>query len=103
MSDANTERKAACPKAAGLVSCKHCVEFLLDYLDGALSVEEQFRFDSHLAFCADCAVFLENYRKAASLTSGLSREERERASPAVPEELVKAILAARPKPSGAGG
>lgn len=84
-----------CPKAAGLVSCEHCVEFLLDYLDGRLSDEERFKFESHIAFCGDCKVFLDNYRKAAALTQSLTRDERVRAAGPVPEELVRAILAAR--------
>lgn len=84
-----------CPDAAGSVTCEQCVEFLLDYVDGLLPDAEKFKFESHVAFCKDCEVYVENYRKASLLTAGLGRAERVRAATAVPEGLIDAILRAR--------
>ncbi|MEZ6234275.1 MAG: zf-HC2 domain-containing protein [Phycisphaerales bacterium] len=89
-----------CPDAAKTVSCEDCAEFLLDYIDGALPEDQRFKFDSHIAFCRDCEVYLENYRKAAAMTAGLGRDERVQAGAQVPKGLVEAILAARKRQGG---
>lgn len=86
-----------CPDVARTMTCRDCVEFLLDYLDGVVPDDERFKFESHLAFCPDCATYLDNYRKAASLVQGLGREERAQRTPELPTELVRAILDARKK------
>lgn len=91
------ENRPPCPQIARTVSCRECTEFLLDYLDGVLPAEQRFKFDSHLAYCADCALYLENYRKAAALAQDLGRDERLSQSPELPAELVRAILEARKK------
>ncbi len=86
----------------GGMTCKDCVDFLLDYVDGVLPAERVSTFHAHLAVCPDCTVYLENYRKAALLTSGLSRQERHEAAvgQTAPVALVDAILKARK--TGAG-
>ena len=76
------------------MTCKELVEFLMDYLDGLLSESERRRFEEHLGECPDCVAYLATYREAARLgkeacTAGDSIPTD------VPEELVRAILAAR--------
>lgn len=88
-------RRPPCPEAATSVTCEHCVEFLLDYLDGRLPEPERFRFESHVALCRDCQVYLENYRQAAALAGELARDRSRDIPPEVPEGLVDAILRAR--------
>lgn len=83
-----------CADVAKGVTCEQCVNFLLDYLDGALPPDERFRFESHIAFCADCEIYLENYRKVAALCHGCGCVERLAQTPA-PEKLIQAILQAR--------
>ena len=92
---ANASCRPPCPDAAKTVSCRDCAEFLLDYIEGLLPEDQRFKFDSHIAFCRDCEVYLDNYRKAAALTVGLARGERIQANTHVPEGLVEAILKAR--------
>ena len=76
------------------MTCRELVEFLMDYLDGLLSEPERMCFEEHLGECPDCVAYLATYREAIRLgkeacTAGDS-------IPAdVPEELVRAILAAR--------
>lgn len=102
-SSGGSGERVPCPVAAQTVTCQECAAFLLDYLDGLLPEEQRFKFDSHLAFCRDCAVYLENYRKAAALTAGLGRDARVRAGSEVPAHLVEAVLRARRGGGGAPG
>ena len=76
------------------MTCKELVEFLMDYLDGLLSEPERRRFEEHLGECPDCVAYLATYQEAVRLgkeacTAGDSIPTD------VPEELVRAILAAR--------
>lgn len=45
------------------LTCQEFVELVTDYLEGALSREDRARFESHLADCPDCSVFLEQMRR----------------------------------------
>ena len=81
------------------LTCRECIEFLMDYLDDALSTEARLTFERHLAACANCVRYLESYK---TTTKVCKKAFDERAGEgdglaAVPEELIQAILAARPK------
>lgn len=95
MTDQVPNARPPCPDAANTVSCQDCVEFLIDYLDGQLPEAEKFKFESHIAFCKDCEVYLENYRKAAAIAAGAGRQDRTKAAAEVPEALIQAILRTR--------
>ena len=76
------------------MTCKELVEFLMDYLDGLLCEPERRRFEEHLGECPDCVAYLATYQEAVRLgkeacTAGDSIPTD------VPEDLVRAILAAR--------
>ena len=75
------------------LTCREIADFLADYLDGSLALAERHVFDKHLADCPECAAYLRSYTE----TIRLARQSREDdALPAaVPDELVRAILAAR--------
>ena len=75
------------------LTCREMTDFLADYLDGSLALAERHVFDKHLADCPECAAYLRSYTE----TIRLARQTREDdALPvAVPDELVRAILAAR--------
>jgi len=75
------------------LTCREMTDFLADYLDGSLALAERHVFDKHLADCPECAAYLRSYAE----TIRLARQTREDdALPvAVPDELVRAILAAR--------
>ena len=76
------------------MTCKELVEFLMDYLDGLLSEPERRRFEEHLGECPDCVAYLATYREAVRL--GKEACAAGDSIPTdVPEELVRAILAAR--------
>ncbi len=84
-----------CPQAARTVTCPECVDFLMDYLDGVLPADQRFKFESHLAFCPDCATYMQNYRSAAALTRKVGEAERRRPGDQVPAGLAEVILEAR--------
>lgn len=84
-----------CPKAAGSVSCQHCVDFLIDYTEGALPDDQKFVFESHLAFCPDCAVYVDNYKKTAAIAAKACGPRPSSLPGPVPDGLVEAIIRAR--------
>jgi anti-sigma factor RsiW len=72
------------------------IEFLDDYAAGALPPGEQAEFDRHLAECPPCVAFLQNYRATIKAERAAYADPRAGAPPQAPQELVRAILAARP-------
>jgi anti-sigma factor RsiW len=67
------------------VVCRHAVELVTDYLEGALSARDRARFEAHLALCPHCSRYLEQMR--ASITA-VGRIEPEALDPEVRDELV---------------
>ncbi len=77
------------------MTCREFADFMMDYLSDELSSESRARFDHHLSLCANCRKYLTSYEETVKLGKRAFADE-EAALPAdVPEELVKAILAAR--------
>ena len=84
---------------AGFLSCRELVEFLADYLDGALPAPNRERFEEHLRACPACVDYLDSYRETMRLTAEAWQAcgPEDDVSEDVPEELVRAVLAARPR------
>ena len=78
------------------MTCRECIDFLLAYFDGELSEEERAQFELHLQKCPPCVHYLRSYEVTMRACRGCFDD----ADDPMPEELVKAILAARR--SGAG-
>jgi anti-sigma factor RsiW len=76
------------------LTCRELIDFLDDYVAGALPVPERARFDDHLGRCPACVRYLRGYQGTLRAVALAFAPE---ASPPrdVPEELVSAILAAR--------
>jgi predicted anti-sigma-YlaC factor YlaD len=79
------------------LTCRECVEFLVEYLEETMAPDVRVTFERHLAACANCVRYLESYKTTASLCKKAFELREGDALPAVPEELIQAILAARPK------
>jgi anti-sigma factor RsiW len=80
------------------VTCREFAEFIADYLAGDLPAPHRQEFDRHLARCANCARYLDGYRRTIEMSQS-AFEPGDATLPAdVPEELVKAILRARRSP-----
>ena len=79
------------------MKCRECDEFLVDYVAGELPGDVLATFELHLSRCRNCRNYLEQYR--ATIEAGKSACLAVKEGPQMPEELIRAILAARPRQS----
>jgi anti-sigma factor RsiW len=79
-----------------MLTCQELVNFLMDYLDGQLPPDQRRRFEEHLNVCPPCVAYVQNYRSTVTLSRRLAEHPLDRVPDSVPEELVQAILSARP-------
>jgi anti-sigma factor RsiW len=77
------------------VTCREFADFMMDYLSGELSTESRAAFKYHLSLCANCRRYLASYRETVKLGKRAFEDADTDVPLEVPEELVKAILAAR--------
>jgi anti-sigma factor RsiW len=77
------------------LTCRELAGFVADWVDGALAPDERARFDAHVAACPDCATYLRTYAQTIRLAKDAHADEPAPAD--VPEDLVRAILDARPR------
>lgn len=82
------------------VTCRELADFIGDYRDGALEADVRARFERHLTRCPNCVRYLAAYEKAIAVgRRAFATEDADRvpaAASGAPEELIRAILAARP-------
>jgi anti-sigma factor RsiW len=76
------------------MKCREFVEFLMEYLDGALADAERRVFEQHVGDCPACVNYLNSYRETVRLGCSVCSPDDE-VPPDVPEDLVQAILSAR--------
>ncbi len=74
-------------------TCRHVVEFLSEYIERTLPAAEAEVFERHMALCPPCV----DYLSALRSTMEAGRTCSGGVLPEIPEELVKAILMARPR------
>lgn len=85
--------KPASEGSNAVPSCKDCIDFLIDYLDGTLPEAKRSEFELHLELCPPCHRYLMQYQATVRLGQDAMRELASHDPP--PEKLIKAILAAR--------
>lgn len=78
------------------MTCQELIAFLMEYLGDELSAQERTCFEAHLGCCPDCVAYLDAYKKTIALGRAAVCGERSALPAHVPEDLVRAILAARP-------
>lgn len=78
------------------MKCRECDDFLVDYVSGELAPEVLATFELHLDRCRNCRAYVEQYRLTIKAGKTACQAARE-AGVEMPEELIQAILAARPK------
>ena len=78
-----------------MITCEAFEEFILDYLDDALDQRRRFVFELHLKVCRECRDYLKAYRAAVALARENSAPIDSKTLEKVPEDLVRAVLAAR--------
>ena len=79
-----------------MIDCETFEEFILGYFDGTLSRRQRFIFELHLRTCRECRKYLREYKNAIAL-AGSQKEVgfSEMGMGPVPEDLIKAVLAAQ--------
>ena len=77
------------------MTCREFINFLVEYLAGELTDTERAAFDHHLEICESCVAYLKNYQSTIELGRVAVAELDDPVPSDVPEELVRAILAAR--------
>jgi anti-sigma factor RsiW len=77
------------------MTCFEFTEFLMAYLDGELPPEQHAQFQEHMDRCPPCVRYLHSYRLTVRLGREAFADPDAAVSDDVPEELVRAVLAAR--------
>lgn len=72
------------------MNCREMTDFLYGYVEDELPPCRKRCFESHLANCPECVAYLAAYRA----TIRLARSSPRPTLPAMPEDLVRAILSA---------
>lgn len=88
-----------------MTTCREVHDFLMAWLDGELEPDVGARFETHIEACPCCKNYVESYRETVELGRNAYEpcaDEPDEPHPALPDELVKAVLAARRKSTPPG-
>jgi anti-sigma factor RsiW len=80
------------------MTCREFADFMGDYLSGELPRETRAAFEGHLRLCVNCQRYLAGYEETVKLGRAAFADGDAAVPPQVPEELVRAILAAKHRP-----
>jgi anti-sigma factor RsiW len=80
-----------------VITCAELDQFIVDYLDGMLSLWQGLKFRVHLFGCRKCRAYLDGYKKTIALGKKAFADPDKPAAEEAPEELIRVILAARRK------
>ncbi len=70
------------------LACQELVEFVTDYLEGALARSTRARVERHLAACPFCVTYVEQIRQIITTASAVAPR---RLSPAAQQRLLEAF------------
>ncbi len=79
------------------MTCRELAEFLSAYLAGELPPMQMVEFERHLAVCDDCVHYIDTYKMTIELGRAALKPPAAETPPSVPDDLLRAILAARKK------
>lgn len=57
------------------ITCRELVELVTENLEGTLSADHQARFESHLALCAGCRVYVEQMKRTIQALGRLTEQD----------------------------
>lgn len=105
--DPSDKKTAAASPPQKYITCRQLIDFLGDYMANELSDNDQREIARHLAVCPSCVAYLDSYAQTIRLERAVRDDasaspDGEAALPALPEELVRRILAARSRAASAG-
>ena len=78
-----------------MITCEAFEDFIVAYLEGDLTRRQKFVFEMHLKLCRECRDYLRAYRASMAMTKDALEATNALAGTEVPEDLVKAVVAAR--------
>ena len=81
-----------------MIDCDEFEGFILAYLEGDLPARQRFVFETHLKVCRECRDYLAAYRASLELARASYRGPSHQPPEEMPEDLIKAIVAARREP-----
>jgi predicted anti-sigma-YlaC factor YlaD len=87
--------KSTMAKLPMMLTCAEFEAFVLDYLDGTLAKRQRLIFRMHLKVCRDCRSYLAAYERSVALGKAVFQDPESPVPGEVPEDLVKAIMAAK--------
>lgn len=79
----------------GNLTCRQVEQFLMDYLEGNVTLWTWCKFRYHLFICEDCRRYLQDYRNAVALDRRIFENPDDEAAGIVPDEILEAILKVR--------
>jgi anti-sigma factor RsiW len=77
-------------------TCRELIHFLADYISDELAPDERANFEAHLKVCPACVNYLRSYQITIQLGKAAFADPDELPCD-IPDELVRAIVAARPR------
>ena len=78
-----------------MISCRKFEDFVIAYFEGYLPRRQVIVFELHLKICRECRDYLAAYRRTIEVSKRAFEQPDEQIPDEVPEDLIKAILAAR--------
>jgi anti-sigma factor RsiW len=79
----------------GMLNCMEFETFLIEYMEGDLPAGQRRVFEFHMVVCRECRDYLAAYRRTIEIAGRAYDDETAPVPSDVPEDLVRAILAAR--------
>jgi anti-sigma factor RsiW len=81
------------------VTCQEIADFLMDYISGDLADQQRAVFEQHLDECPDCVAYLHSYELTVKAVQSVRGPATTPNRDEIPEDLIRAILAARKRPA----
>ena len=79
------------------MTCREFADFMMDYIAGELPAETSALFERHLARCPKCPKYFEQYKRTLEAGKSAFASPDDELPESVPEDLIQAILAVKPK------